>query len=362
MSTGTAGFLTVGEYLRSRSIGLQFSETQTKNNTLPNTPKGWQEMYVAYQKSKRAQKKESILYEEYKKQKKTKWIAKNTYPKNILYMMFPYANPAVDNFKKIYTLNINQSTFENIINILVISPILLFRKNIKLSLDGFTMPMIIFGSIGTLFVKISNLITEDRIENYLSNTNQGCDPRKMFLFTFSSVSLYVCSMYFGVNFINPLAVAAVKAEEIALAKVLFKQYSAIILSSILVSSCSSYLKAAKNFGEANDIEKKPILIGNMNVNVDENTIKKTKWGLQLLTYLIFISMINSSVKGNLSNPMFKNPDFALFLYFLATGSELFNNYKSGTGQFSDFMIKFMFMTSTIIGFSGFRIMSKTILK
>lgn len=372
ISTGTAGFLTVGEYLRSKSIGLQFSESQTKKNTLPNTSKGWQEKYIAYQKSKRNQKKESILFEDYKKLKKDKWIAKNTYPKNILYAMFPFANPAVDHFKKIYTLNISQSTFENIINIMIISPIVLFRRNIKFSTYFISLPFLVYGSIGAFFVKISNQIAEERIENHLNNTNKGCNPTGMFLFTCASMSLYVCAMYFGMKLLNPLAIATVKAEEIALSSTLFNQYSAIILSSVLVSSCSSYIKAAKNFTEGDDAKQENVnkqgkdseknTIFSIGANADKNTIKKAQWGLQGLTYLIFISMINNSTKGNLSNPMFKNPEFALFLYFLATGAETFNTYQSGTGQFSDFMLKFLFLTSTIIGCSGFRLMSKTILK
>ncbi|OMJ87002.1 hypothetical protein SteCoe_11324 [Stentor coeruleus] len=377
ISTGTASFLTISEYLKSKRIGLQFSDSETKKNTLPNTLLGWRQNYSYYQNSNKPNKK-NLTFEEYQEHKKKSWISKNRLPENVFYGMFPFANPSVDQFEKIITINSNQNTFNNISKANYFICLFFLLKDKRFFPRDIVIPYVYISCFATAFGTNVNLVIKDKLENHLKNNHQNSDSWKMFKYTLTSLSFYACILHFGMKIVNPLAVIALKAEEILLSKTLFKQYSAIIASSILVSSCSSYIKSAKsNSSETNvkddanineeyknkqENDLKEILKAKIYANMDVNTVEKIYWGLQGLPLLIFMSIIRNPAMKNLSNPMFKSSRLAFLLYFLTTGTEVYNNYNSGTGHFSDYFLRLVFLTSAVVGFSGFRIMSKTVLK
>lgn len=377
ISAGTASFLTISEYLKSKNIGLQFSESETKKNTLPNTMQGWQEKYSFYQKSVKPEKK-FLQFEEYKEHKKKRWMQKNGLPDSAFSAMLPFANPSVDKFEKIYTANSNLKAINNFPEIHYYLGFFFFVKDSKFYPKAIILPYFFIACFGTAFFRSINLILEEKLENHLNNTHLNVGNEKMFGYTLTSLLFYACTLYFGIKTINPLAITTLKAEEIVLSKTLSKQYSAIIASIILASSCSSYIKAAKDNlsvkdARIDDIDKekqikkdntdikensiKELLRSKIYPNIDVNTVKNIHWCLQGVPLLIFNLMFQNPATNHM-----RNPSLSFFLYFLSTGTEVYNNYQSGTEQFSDYLLRLVFLTSVVVGFSRFRIMSLSVLK
>ena len=366
LSIGTGGVIILGDYMRSKGIGIQFNKYSYGFRDYPVTIEGWNHKFaIAKITEQPSDSKLPNTLEEFKEKYFALKIKELHSHMSILSYLFPLSNMSLTYRRQRYIIPMSESDCSNILYLAILGPLYpFFKKNRSDIPSNLAIPLFLVGSNLYVLSELSKLQTMSLLRSLHAAEKPNIGPITSTLHSSALFSLFSVSLYFGLSFVKKFPGDIIQCtEKPELVKLIQSRFRIIAGLSGLFTLLGFYKETmqlrAFSVSKRGDMDLFRLWDNNLEKKwfteiIDEKIIRYIRVGSGVMNYVLLMNLVDHNSMRKSAFSALVNARGAFFVYNAMILYEIMHYYRKDVSKSSS-LLNLTYFSLLVYGLAGLRL-------